>query len=272
MQYDMQNMGPSRNAFELIYDGCVSVLNHLMPLLAAMVPLIFILEFFSPELAADLPDFSGEVTSPFAEVDGAAFIYVIVSQLLFGLLAVVVQIATPLILDAKHRCQSLSLSEVLPQALAKLPHMLLLNAGVMPIGMMGFFLFVIPGFLAFAWLSFAPTILVLEGRGVMESMKASRDMAQEHLLRIMGIFFCIWFLNTVMVIRLSFAGGALSAMVSGSSLLISVGVQCFTLGAWMVGAAIWYEFYRDRKQVIEHSSSGHELYDYTLPEASSLSS
>lgn len=271
MQYDMQNMGPSRNAFELIYDGLASFFNHLIPLFAILVPIVCVVAYLTPETGGGLSSLGDtntalEGSDAFARSKGAGM------QLIILVVTVLAQVTTWLVLDFKSRGQVLPMEEALIRSLRLLPMVAILYMCLGVLFVLGLALFVIPGILVMACLVLAPTIYVVEGGSILESMKASREMVRGHMLRILTIMFCVWFFTMCLYMGLGILGAAIGVASVSFMPLLRVAIQVVTLGCTIIGAAIWYEFYRDRKQVIEHSSSGHELYDYTLPEASSLSS
>ncbi len=82
------------------------------------------------------------------------------------------------------------------------------------ITILGFVLFIIPGFIAMAMLVFSTAILVLENKGVIESIKASYSLSKERLGAVLGRvlggefvlmipYFLIYVLITILLIAMN---------------------------------------------------------------------
>lgn len=115
----------------------------------------------------------------------------------------------------------------------------------------GFILFIVPGVIVSVWLAFATWVLVLENKGIIESMKTSREYVRG---KWGGVFIRLAVLGLVaflVMFVLGFAFGILESMVFGGRTIVGdIFGGILTIVISPIAAAYVYLMYQDVKSPV----------------------
>jgi hypothetical protein len=135
------------------------------------------------------PDVTVESGQDFGALMGRVFVGTVIVIAVALVSSALANATTVIIVSDNYLGREVTIGNAITQAFSRFGTVLLvalLQALAVGVGLV---LFVIPGFLCVAWFFAAVTVVVVEGRGPIESLRRSRDLARGSVNHILGVYF-----------------------------------------------------------------------------------